>query len=61
MICRKWWRREDTNWFEFTDQKLNWNAIDFRWLDVNGEDEEDNNKANLIDSLQMQSWWVNFS
>ena len=31
------------------------NAIDFRWSDVQGEDEEDIAKPNFIDELQMEA------
>ena len=41
------------------NEKLRWdndkNAIDFKWLDEQIEDEEDNAKANLIENLQKQT------
>ena len=44
---------------EFTEQKddpeNDENVIDFRWLDIQGEDEEDIAKSNLIESLQKQA------
>ena len=44
---------------EFIEQKADpendENAIDFRWLDIQGEDEEDIAKANLIENLQKQA------
>ena len=44
---------------EFTELKAkpenNESAIDFRWSDIQGEDEEDIAKTNLIESLQKQA------
>ena len=44
---------------EFTEQKVDHendeNTIDFRGLDIRGEDEEDIAQANLIESLQKHS------
>ena len=53
------WRGEGTNWYiEFTEEKVDLendeNVIAFRWSDVQGEDEPDIAKENLIESLQKQ-------
>ena len=49
---------------EFTEQKKDpyndENAIDFKWLDVQEEDEEDIALANFIESLQKQTDEENF-
>ena len=47
---------KETVELEFTEQKANpENAINFRWPDIRGEDEEDIVKANLIENLQKQA------
>ena len=44
---------------DFTEQKVNpendKNTIDIRWLDIQGEDDEDITKVKLIESLQKQT------
>ena len=51
-------------WIEFTEQKSypqnDENAIEFRRSDIRGEDEKDNTKANLIESLQKKVNKENF-
>ena len=48
----------ETIGIEFTEQKANAqndeNVINFRWLDIRVEDEEDIAKANMIESLWKQ-------
>ena len=52
---RKWKKKEPIN-IELTEQKTDpdndENAIDFKWSDVQEEDEEDIALANFIKSLQ---------
>ena len=63
-FLRKWWRREGINWYWVYWAKI-WskndeNAIDFKWSDVQGEDEEDIAKVNFNDNFQNQVDEENF-
>ena len=58
-------KEKETIDIEFTEQKAgleyNGNAIDFKWSDVQEGFEEDNDKANFIESLQKQTDKENYT